>query len=74
MSDRVKLTDHAQVMRAFLAGHRLVHKDYGYEDGDDNWLYLSEQGFICEEDGAGAKSHRVPLCWRSEDPCWEILK
>lgn len=67
----MKLLNHKQVMEAFLQGHKLVHKNY---NGDDIWLYLSKDGWISEEDGATAKADRVPICWRLEDPEWEIVR
>lgn len=67
----MKLETPKEVMEAFLRGEKLVHKDYGKTD-PEHWLYLSETGYICEEDGAGAKPHRVPITFR-EDPEWETL-
>lgn len=56
-----------QVMKAFLNGHRLANTDY---DSQDCWLYLSEWGDICEEDGAGAKADRVPITMRNDQKWW----
>jgi hypothetical protein len=55
-------------MAAFLAGCTLTHTKYSGE----MWLYLSDAGFVCEEDGAGAKPHRVPLSFRDGDPGWFV--
>ena len=60
-----------EVMEAFLRGEKLIHKTYGKDD-PSQWLYLSDAGYVCEEDGAGAKTHRVPLTFREGDPEWEI--
>lgn len=68
----MKLETHKEVMEAFLRGEKLVHKEYGKTD-TEHFLYLSDAGYICEEDGAGAKPHRVPICWRIVDPEWETL-
>ncbi len=63
-----------EVMLAFLAGGRLVHAQYGADDDDGLWLELGPDGHICEEDGAGAKSHRVNcFSWRESDPKWQLL-
>ena len=68
----VKLETSAQVMRAFLSGHKLINSSYYDKDGDF-YLYLSDSGQICEEDGAGAKAFRVPICMRNFDDWWAIL-
>lgn len=67
----MKLHSAKEVFEAFLAGKRLQNKHY---KGEEIWLYLSEAGFICEEDGAGAKGHRVDLLWRDGDPEWETIE
>jgi len=72
-SDNIKLETAAQVMRAFLKGHKLINSEY-HDDTGEQYLYLSDTGMICEEDGAGAKANRVPICMRSEDTWWEILE
>lgn len=69
----VRLNTTREVMQALLDGHRLVHNAYGESEDGEMYLYLSESGYICEEDGAGAKAHRVPLCGNLYDPGWRIL-
>lgn len=54
-------------MQAFLDGHKLQNTNY---HGVDYWLYLSDSGQLCEEDGAGAKADRVPICMRGEEKWW----
>lgn len=49
-----------EIMEAFLAGKKLINKNYKDENGEF-YLYLESTGYIAEEDGAGAKSHRVPM-------------
>lgn len=68
----MKLHDTREVMEAFLRGEKLIHKNYGKEN-QEHFLYLSDAGYICEEDGAGAKTHRVPLTGSLEDPEWETI-
>ena len=69
---RVRLNTPRDVMTAFLAGHKLINSEY--QDGTgEQYLYLDEAGSLCEEDGAGAKPHRVPICMRGE-AWWEILE
>jgi hypothetical protein len=63
-----KLDSPKEVMEAFLAGHKLQNTNY---KADDNWLYLEPLGgYIAEEDGAGAKSDRVPICMRGGEEWW----
>jgi hypothetical protein len=54
-------------MLAFLAGERLSNTLYCSEG---IWLYLDDSGYICEEDGAGAKPHRVPIIFHNEETWW----
>lgn len=61
-----------EVMQAFLDGHKLINSEY-HDSTDEHYLYLSDAGLICEEDGAGAKAHRVPLLMRNGE-WWRILK
>lgn len=57
-----------EVMDAFLAGKKLQNDLYY---GDGQWLYLdTDSGYICEEDGAGAKSDRVPITMRNGEKWW----
>lgn len=57
-----------EVMEAFLAGKKLQNDLYW---GDGHWLYLDVySGYICEEDGAGAKSGRVPITMRYDEKWW----
>lgn len=72
-NDNVKLETPVQVMRAFLKGHKLINSEY-HDNTGEQYLYLSESGQICEEDGAGAKPHRVPICMRETEIWWEILE
>lgn len=68
-----KLSTAKEVMQAFLDGERLTNKHYRDSTGE-MWLYLSEYGDICEEDGAGAKAHRCNhFDFRGEDPEWCTL-
>ena len=57
-----------EVMQAFLDGHKLQNSNYC--SGDEYYLYLSDTGQICEEDGAGAKEDRVPICIRFGESWW----
>lgn len=61
-----------QVMQAFLSGEKLQNDIYK-DDCGDIYLYMDENGFICEEDGAGAKSDRCPITMRN-DTKWRIIK
>lgn len=57
-----------EVMEAFLAGKNLQNDLY---QGQDVYLYLEiVTGYICEEDGAGAKSDRVPITMRNDEKWW----
>jgi hypothetical protein len=57
-----------QIMEAFLSGKKLQNDEY---QGIDYYLYLDmDTGFICEEDGAGAKAHRAPMCMRNDEKWW----
>lgn len=59
-----------EVMEAFLAGKNLQNDLY---QGEDIYLYLdTDTGFICEEDGAGAKSDRVPITMRNSEKWWIV--
>ena len=49
----------ADVTRAFLDGKKLINSSYHDKTGE-MYLYLEKSGYIAE-DGAGAKSYRVPL-------------
>jgi hypothetical protein len=71
---RIPLHSPREVMIALLSGGRLVHAKYGSTEGDEQWLEMGEDGHICEEDGAGAKTHRVNFfSWRETDPQWQLL-
>ena len=63
-----------EVMQALLAGGRLINRYYGDPSDDEQYLYLDEAGYLCEEDGASAKAHRTNhFCWRGDDPQWRLL-
>lgn len=71
----MKLETAREVMEAFLAGKKLVNKNYGLGDPiHDMYLYLSEFGWICEEDGAGAKANRVPMVGNYDENQWETIE
>lgn len=71
---RVRLQTPREVLIAFLCGARLQNKHYR-DDTGEMFLYLdADSGHFCEEDGAGAKVHRVEhFSFREEDPEWEII-
>lgn len=54
-------------MQAFLNGNKLQNSCYNDESGE-HYLQLVD-GQICEEDGAGAKSDRVPILMRNNEEC-----
>lgn len=65
---KLELMTPKQVMEAFLAGHRLGNSAY---DTEEMWLYLDDvSGYICEEDGAGAKANRLPIGMRNNEKWW----
>jgi hypothetical protein len=72
------LTTPKEVMESFLNGDKLINSIYGGEFGPivapEVYLYLNEAGFICEEDGAGAKAFRVPITMRDEERWWGYEK
>lgn len=70
-TENLELQTPKQVMQAFLSGLRLQNTYYNDPD-KENYLYLDESGFICEEDGAGAKRDRVPITMRSGEKWWVI--
>ena len=61
----IKLETPKDVMLAFLCGKKLVNSCYGVGNADYQYLFLSESGYICEEDHAGAKNDRVPIAMRN---------
>ena len=64
------LKNSKEVMEAFLSGHRLQNSCYKDEHGE-YYLQLID-GQICEEDGAGAKSDRVPILMRNNEQWWVV--
>jgi hypothetical protein len=66
--DRKYLENPKEIMLALLNGKRLQNSEYCSDS--DVWLYLDDSGFICEEDGAGAKSHRFPILMRNGERWW----
>ena len=68
-----------QIMEAFLNGEKLAHEEYYNAYNNDitkecqHYLYLSDDGFICEEDGAGAKSDRVMQITMRNGKKWWIV-
>lgn len=69
----MKLETDADVMRAFLDGKKLINSSYHDKTGE-MYLYLEKSGYIAEEDGAGAKSYRVPLPMHTENDWWEMIE
>lgn len=75
----IELLNPKQVMEAFLAGEKLSNEKYFNGWGNDitkepdHYLYLSDTGQICEEDGAGAKSDRVPITMRNGEKWWIVV-
>ena len=69
-----KLYNAKEVFEAFLAGHKLIWRGYGHDEQGEMYLYLADEGYIAEEDGAGAKADRIDITWRGEDPNWRILE
>lgn len=67
----IYLNNCKEVMLAFLGGMKLQNSSYY---GDDYFLYLSETGIICEEDGAGAKADRLPFAFRTDDVKWWVVE
>lgn len=80
MKRTIELLTSKQIMEAFLAGEKLAHEEYynGYSNDltkdCEHYLYLDESGFICEEDGAGAKSDRVAQITMRHNKKWWIVK
>lgn len=70
----IKLKNPGEVMKALLAGHKLIWNGYGHDESGDCYLYLSDTGYLCEEDGAGLKADRLDITFRNEDPNWRILE
>ena len=77
----IPLENARDIMQAFLDGERLVHSNYGVidipggglEDDGEMWLYLSKSGYICEEDGASVKHHRIsPIALRGDYKWYKI--
>lgn len=71
---RTRLHSPREVMLAFLAGAKLQNKHYRDDTGEYH-LYLDRRsGYLCEEDGAGAKVHRVDhFSYRDDDPEWDVI-
>ncbi len=69
-----KLYNAKEVMEALLAGHKLIWKGYGDDESGDMYIYLHEDGYLAEEDGAGLKGDRLDLVFRGEEPNWRILE
>ena len=76
----IELFTPKQVMQAFLAGEKLAHNYYcnGWQNDlskeAEHYLYLSDSGYICEEDGAQAKTDRVLQINMRNDERWWIVK
>jgi hypothetical protein len=69
MSEEKKYLDSPkEIMLALLNGDRLQNSNYCHDS--DVWIYLDDSGFICEEDGAGAKAQRVPILMRNGEKWW----
>jgi hypothetical protein len=73
MNKTIKLENPRQVMGALLGGLKLVWSGYGDDESGDCYIYLSESGYLCEEDGAGLKANRIDLTFRGNNPNWRIL-
>jgi hypothetical protein len=70
-SKPLNLKNPKEVMEAFLNGNKLQNSCYNDESGE-HYLQLVD-GQICEEDGAGAKSDRVPILMRNNEEWWIIV-
>jgi hypothetical protein len=77
----IKLHNAKEVMESFLNGLCIIHTDYGLKvngsektyDGDI-YLYLSDTGYISEEDGATVKHNRIaPIAFRSDIEWFAII-
>lgn len=67
---KLELKTPKDVMIAFLNGHKLVNSKYNPDCSQDHFLYLDENGWIAEEDGATAKTDRVPMAMRMDEQWW----
>ena len=65
--ERIYLHTSRDIMLALLEGEKLANSQY---DVDGMYLYLEEDGYIAEEDGAGAKACRVPITMRNGTKWW----
>ena len=72
MKRKIELLTPKQVMEAFLAGEKLNNSIYHGSEDNPIYLYLSDAGYICEEDGAVAKHDRLPIAMRNEEKWWTI--
>ncbi len=72
MEKGIDLESPKQVMQAFLAGEKLNNSLYFGADGNDIYLYMNEAGYLCEEDGAGAKQDRLPIAMRNDEKWWTV--
>ncbi len=73
MKRGIELTTPKQVMQAFLAGEKLNNTAYFGAEGNEIYLYMNLAGYICEEDGAGAKQDRLPIAMRNGEIWWTII-
>lgn len=78
MEKKIELHNPKQVMEALLAGHKVSNTEYFNGWGNDiekepeHYLYLDENGYIVEEDGATAKNGRIPIAMRSDVRWWIV--
>ena len=72
----IKLETPKQVMQALIDGHKIIHSGYGWNNDTSKacgeYLFMSDHGDICEEDGAGAKQDRFPICMRGDEE-WFLI-
>ena len=69
----ILLRTEKDVMEAFLRRHKLINSSY-FDLTGEIYLYLDENGTICEEDGAATKSKHVPICMLDDTIWWKILE
>lgn len=79
MKKLIELKTAREVMEALLNGDKVAHTGYGIYESDgiylhdeELYIYISNFGDLCEEDGAGCKQHRFPICFRSGEKWFKV--